>query len=123
MASADNSPKMQTTLGLTGLTMNAMALIAPGAFLWLTFLIQATTGVTLAGVQSLFPGRPAFAFGLPCIALLAGAEPFLRQHPPSATSPGLVVAIGFLAAVAAFTALTSDRRRRPECPREEPSLS
>ena len=35
---ADNSEvKMQATLGLTGLTMNAMALIAPGAFLWLTF--------------------------------------------------------------------------------------
>ena len=29
--------EMQQTLGLTGLTMNAMALIAPGAFLWLTF--------------------------------------------------------------------------------------
>jgi basic amino acid/polyamine antiporter, APA family len=40
------APEMKTTLGLTGLTMNAMALIAPGAFLWLTFLIQATTGVT-----------------------------------------------------------------------------
>jgi APA family basic amino acid/polyamine antiporter len=38
--------EMQATLGLTGLTMNAMALIAPGAFLWLTFFIQATTGVT-----------------------------------------------------------------------------
>jgi amino acid transporter len=37
---------MQKTLGLTGLTMNAMALIAPGAFLWLTFYIQATTGTT-----------------------------------------------------------------------------
>jgi len=44
---ADNNPvEMQPTLGLTGLTMNAMALIAPGAFLWLTFYIQATTGVT-----------------------------------------------------------------------------
>ncbi len=38
--------EMKATLGLTGLTMNAMALIAPGAFLWLTFYIQATTGVT-----------------------------------------------------------------------------
>jgi amino acid transporter len=38
--------EMKPTLGLTGLTMNAMALIAPGAFLWLTFYIQATTGVT-----------------------------------------------------------------------------
>ncbi|MGA2574501.1 MAG: APC family permease [Bryobacteraceae bacterium] len=44
---ADNTPvRMKSTLGLTGLTMNAMALIAPGAFLWLTFQIQATTGVT-----------------------------------------------------------------------------
>src|SRR5579883_1843674 len=42
---ADNkAPEMQATLGLTGLTMNAMALIAPGAFLWLTFFIQATAG-------------------------------------------------------------------------------
>ncbi|PYV07156.1 MAG: APC family permease [Acidobacteria bacterium] len=38
--------EMKKTLGLTGLTMNAMALIAPGAFLWLTFYIQASTGVT-----------------------------------------------------------------------------
>src|SRR5271166_2909339 len=43
---ADNEPKMQATLGLTGLTMNAMALIAPGAFLWLTFVVQVTTGST-----------------------------------------------------------------------------
>jgi amino acid transporter len=44
---ADNkAPQMQATLGLTGLTSNAMALIAPGAFLWLTFYIQATTGST-----------------------------------------------------------------------------
>ena len=44
---ADNKPvEMQATLGLTGLTMNAMALIAPGAFLWLTFVPQATEGAT-----------------------------------------------------------------------------
>jgi basic amino acid/polyamine antiporter, APA family len=44
---ADKSaPQMKATLGLTGLTMNAMALIAPGAFLWLTFLSQATEGTT-----------------------------------------------------------------------------
>jgi amino acid transporter len=29
------------TLGLTGVTINAMALIAPGAFLWITFQLQA----------------------------------------------------------------------------------
>jgi amino acid transporter len=37
---------MKSTLGLTSLTSNAMALIAPGAFLWLTFAIQANTGIT-----------------------------------------------------------------------------
>jgi APA family basic amino acid/polyamine antiporter len=41
-----NAVEMKKTLGLTGLTSNAMALIAPGAFLWLTFFIQAGTGAT-----------------------------------------------------------------------------
>src|SRR5262245_28811581 len=40
------APEMKPTLGLTGLTMNAMALIAPGAFLWLTFVAQGTAGNT-----------------------------------------------------------------------------
>jgi basic amino acid/polyamine antiporter, APA family len=43
---AENSGEMKKTLGLTGLTMNAMALIAPGAFLWLTFAGQAALGAT-----------------------------------------------------------------------------
>jgi amino acid transporter len=42
----ETTTEMKPTLGLTGLTSNAMALIAPGAFLWLTFFIQSTTGVT-----------------------------------------------------------------------------
>lgn len=42
----NTAPEMKPTLGLTGLTMNAMALIAPGAFLWLTFYLQASTGTT-----------------------------------------------------------------------------
>ena len=43
---AENSVEMKSTVGLTGLTMNAMALIAPGAFLWLTFAGQAAAGAT-----------------------------------------------------------------------------
>src|SRR6202167_4796231 len=43
---ADQAPEMKATLGLTGLTMNAMALIAPGAFLWLTFAVQGAEGNT-----------------------------------------------------------------------------
>src|SRR5437588_10780824 len=33
---------MKPSLSLTGITVNAMALIAPGAFLWTTFQIQAS---------------------------------------------------------------------------------
>src|ERR1700682_5390227 len=38
---AEEQKKMVPTLGLTGDTVNAMALIAPGAFLWITFVQQA----------------------------------------------------------------------------------
>jgi len=44
--------EMKTTLGVTGLTFNAMALIAPGAFLWLTFYAQATEGATSPSMWS-----------------------------------------------------------------------
>ncbi len=36
-----STPIMKKTLGLTGVTVNAMALIAPGAFLWMTYQLQA----------------------------------------------------------------------------------
>lgn len=36
-----SSSGMKKSLGLTGVTVNAMALIAPGAFLWITFQLQA----------------------------------------------------------------------------------
>lgn len=39
---AQETPTMQKTLGLTGVTVNAMALIAPGAFLWITYQLQAS---------------------------------------------------------------------------------
>jgi APA family basic amino acid/polyamine antiporter len=44
---ASSSPSevtMKPTLGLTGVTINAMALIAPGAFLWTTYESQASPG-------------------------------------------------------------------------------
>jgi amino acid transporter len=47
--STAGSTPSRATLGLTGLTINAMALIAPGAFLWLTFQIQSLYGAPMAG--------------------------------------------------------------------------
>src|SRR5580704_3959254 len=51
---AQDAPTAKATLGLTGLTINAMALIAPGAFLWLTFQIQALYGAPMAGCAMWF---------------------------------------------------------------------
>jgi len=48
---ANEQPQTKGTLGLTGLTMNAMALIAPGAFLWLTFQMQSLYGAPMAGMS------------------------------------------------------------------------
>ena len=47
-------PTAKQTLGLTGLTVNAMALIAPGAFLWLTFAQQCLYGQPMAGISMWF---------------------------------------------------------------------
>ena len=49
MSTSPPPGEMKKTLGLTGLTMNAMALIAPGAFLWLTYVQQAAYGAPMAG--------------------------------------------------------------------------
>jgi APA family basic amino acid/polyamine antiporter len=52
--SQDTQVSAKPTLGLTGLTMNAMALIAPGAFLWLTYAQQSLYGAPTAGMSMWF---------------------------------------------------------------------
>ena len=80
------APQMQATLGLTGLTSNAMALIAPGAFLWLTFLIQATTGT--AGQPSTAPAMWAgiFAALLLCLATAVAYAEISKLYPGTGSS-------------------------------------
>ena len=46
-AQASSDTGMKATLGLTGVTINAMALIAPGAFLWTTYQLQAPSSSAL----------------------------------------------------------------------------
>jgi APA family basic amino acid/polyamine antiporter len=75
------APQMQATLGLTGLTSNAMALIAPGAFLWLTFYLQATEGTT----------SPSMWFGivvalLLCLATAVAYAEISKLYPGTGSS-------------------------------------
>jgi amino acid transporter len=80
------APQMQATLGLTGLTSNAMALIAPGAFLWLTFYLQATTGV--AGQPSTAPAMwiGIFAALLLCLATAVSYAEISKLYPGTGSS-------------------------------------
>jgi amino acid transporter len=72
---------MQATLGLTGLTANAMALIAPGAFLWLTFVIQAGTGTTS---PTMWLG--IFAALLLCLATAVAYAEISKLYPGTGSS-------------------------------------
>ena len=80
------APQMQATLGLTGLTSNAMALIAPGAFLWLTFFIQATTGT--AGQPSTAPAMwmGIFLALLLCLATAVAYAEISKLYPGTGSS-------------------------------------
>jgi len=81
MAEETTAPQMQATLGLTGLTSNAMALIAPGAFLWLTFFIQATTGATS---PSMWIG--IFAALMLCLATAVSYAEISKLYPGTGSS-------------------------------------
>jgi amino acid transporter len=75
------APQMQATLGLTGLTSNAMALIAPGAFLWLTFVIQGGTGTT---APTMWLG--IFAALLLCLATAVAYAEISKIYPGTGSS-------------------------------------
>jgi amino acid transporter len=95
-----NNPQQQTTgtLGLTGLTVNAMALIAPGAFLWLTFEEQSLYGAPLAGC--------AMWFGIVAALMLCFATAIsyaeLSKLYPGAGSSYLYAEQAFLSKTKAF---------------------
>ena len=80
---AETPTKPPTTLGLTGLTSNAMALIAPGAFLWLTFFIQSAYGAPLAA-QGMWFG--IFAAVILCLATAIAYAELSKLYPGAGSS-------------------------------------
>jgi len=77
---------MKQTLGLTGVTVNAMALIAPGAFLWITYQLQAAQALPGSGEATgldILPGI-LFALGLAFLTALAYSE-LARIYPEAGT--------------------------------------
>src|SRR5450759_2985721 len=80
---AKSASPSRATLGLTGLTMNAMALIAPGAFLWLTFFIQSVYGAPVAG-QGMWFG--ILAALLLCLATAIAYAELSKLYPGAGSS-------------------------------------
>src|SRR5512135_3065390 len=76
---------MKKTLGLTGVTVNAMALIAPGAFLWLTFQLQAAN-TDASGASTAFDMWPGIVAALVVAFLTAFAFAELARRYPDAGS-------------------------------------
>jgi len=81
--SSNEKPTTRPTLGLGGLTINAMALIAPGAFLWLTFFIQSSYGAPLAA-QGMWFG--IFAALLLCLATAIAYAELSKLYPGAGSS-------------------------------------
>jgi len=81
--STNEKPTTRPTLGLGGLTINAMALIAPGAFLWLTFFIQSSYGAPMAA-QGMWFG--IFAALLLCLATAIAYAELSKLYPGAGSS-------------------------------------
>lgn len=79
----ESTPTTRPTLGLTGLTSNAMALIAPGAFLWLTFGPQVLTGAPGAGMSMWFGILAAL---LLCLATAVAYAELSKLYPGAGSS-------------------------------------
>ena len=73
----------RATLGLTGLTINAMALIAPGAFLWLTFQMQSLYGAPMAGSAMWFGIIAALVL---CLATAIAYAELSKLYPGAGSS-------------------------------------
>src|SRR6266852_4815308 len=85
MTDQSTTTGMKKTLGLTGVTVNAMALIAPGAFLWMTYQIQAAN-TDIAGnstAPDMWTGIVA-ALIVACLTALSFAE-LARRYPEAGT--------------------------------------
>ncbi|HUL59093.1 MAG TPA: APC family permease [Anaeromyxobacteraceae bacterium] len=80
---APGASSSRATLGLTGLTINAMALIAPGAFLWLTFQMQSLYGAPMAGVSMWFGILAALAL---CFATAISYAELSKLYPGAGSS-------------------------------------
>ncbi len=86
------------------------------------FLFQMTMPVTLAGLMLLFPRRPAFVFGIACVALVAGALATFSPAIVARTSSAVVLVLVALSAVALLLGLRRFGDRAPAAAPTDPAV-
>lgn len=69
------------------------------------FLFNMTMPVTLVAVSNVLPGRPAFAFGLTCLALLIGSLPIFAGLRQSFSTPTVILTVLYISATSLFVGL------------------
>jgi len=69
------------------------------------FLFNITTAVTLTALSNSLPGRPAFAFGLTCLALIIGALPTMFIPGSLSGNSLAIILITLISALLLFFAL------------------
>ena len=77
------------------------------------FLVQMTMPVTLVALFALLPGRPAFAFGLSCLAYIAGAIPTFYHQVRAFYGPFAFLALMLLSAITLYAGLRMLREKVP----------
>ncbi|MCY2991127.1 MAG: hypothetical protein NTY19_25095 [Planctomycetota bacterium] len=111
-------------LGWGRVAIGALAVATPllafgaanaGAGLTGTFLVNLSMPVTLAAIANLLPGRPAFAFGLTCLALEIGTLPVTLpvEEADVFGRPWIVFATMSVAAIALYIGLRLAFQRWP----------
>ncbi len=75
------------------------------------FLVQFAMPVTLAAIARLFPGRPSFAFGLACLALIIGTMPSLFGFGALLDNRWLTCSILLMSTAAVYQGLRLAERR------------
>ena len=100
---------------------------APTAYLAVLgmLLFQIPTGVIVVAIAAAFPGRPAFAFGLTCLALVTGAFPVFTELREVLINPWVSLSLASASTVALWVGLSRvpDRPRVAIVPRVHPSSS
>jgi FSR family fosmidomycin resistance protein-like MFS transporter len=104
---ADRAGWLETSVGALLLSAPLIVLggSSPVSVLLGMLLFQATMPVTLTAAYLLMPDRPATAFGLPCLALIAGAVPTFYPVVQAYYGPHTFLALILASTVAIAVAL------------------